>query len=397
MNRSNGRAAGHPHHAGNQSVAQQQNVRLRKTMGSRNMHEQQDSGVTAWWQRALRCALCLTSFVVAAHAAAASAAPPSISGAGATFPGPLYQAWSREYLAAAGVEVRYQAVGSGLGLTRIEHREIDFGASDAPLNPEQLDAAGLIQFPVVVGGVLPVINITGIRPGELKLTGEVLAAIYSGSVRRWNDPAIAVLNPTLPLPNSNITVVHRSDASGSSLLWTTYLAAASDSWRGGVGASTTPRWPTGVAARGNEGVASYVQRTRYAIGYVEYYFARAHGLSDVALRNRSGRFVRARPDNFAAAVAASDWRDPVMTSQLPTDAAGEQSWPVTGATFILIARQAQDVERERSVLKFFDWALHRGAGTVDQLDYASLPQPVIDRLPALWKDVRGADGQAVWP
>ncbi len=224
-------------------------------------------------------------------------------------------------------------MGSGLGIQRIERRESDFGATDAPLTPQQLQAAGLVQFPVVIGGVLPVINISGVRPGELRLTGALLADIYLGRVRRWNDAAIAALNPGLRLPNSNITVVHRSEPSGSSLLWSTYLSAASEAWRGRAGASTTPAWPTGVGAPGNEGVASVVQRTRFAIGYVEYSFARAHGLSDVALRNHDGHFVRARPDNFAAAVAAADWRESALSVQLPADAAGEFSWPITGASF----------------------------------------------------------------
>ena len=344
-----------------------------------------------------RIAACVAAIACAAWAHAAAPSARLISGAGATFPGPLYQAWAREYQATAGIEVRYDPVGSGLGIQRIEQGEVDFGASDAALTPAQLAAAGLLQFPVVIGGVLPVINISGVRPGEMKLTGAVLGDIYLGRVRRWNDPAIVALNPSLRLPNSNITVVHRADASGSSLLWSAYLSASNDAWRVRIGASTTPMWAAGVGARGNEGVASLVQRTRFAIGYVEYYFARAHGLSDVALRNRDGHFVRARPDNFAAAAATLIGGDPDLTQQLTSDAAGEFSWPITGASFILVARVARDAEHARTVLRFFDWALHRGAGTVEQLDYAPVPAPLVARLPSRWQVIRDASDQPVWP
>ena len=366
-------------------------------MAAQNMHEQQDRHMTGRgprWRWLIAC-LAAIAWAAWAHAAAPSAAP--ISGAGATFPGPLYQAWARAYQATAGIEVSLDPVGSGLGIQRIEQGAVDFGASDAALTPAQLAAAGLVQFPVVIGGVLPVINISGVRPGEMKLTATVLADIYLGRVRRWNDPAIVALNPALHLPGSNSTVVHRAESSGSSLLWTEYLSAGNEAWRARIGASTTPKWPAGVGARGNEGVASLVQRTRFAIGYVEYYFARAHGLSDVALRNRDGHFVRARPDNFAAAAAATMASDPALTQQLPTDAGGEFSWPITGASFILVPRVVRDAERARTMLRFFDWALHRGGDTVEQLDYAPVPPPLVERLPMLWQTIRDASDQRVWP
>lgn len=340
---------------------------------------------------ALLAALFLSAVCDAQTGAAA------ISGAGATFPGPLYRSWAVQYRVAAGVEVRYDPLGSGLGLERVRRGEVDFGASDAPLTAAEQAGDQLLQFPVVIGGVLPVINITGIRPGEMRLTGAVLAAIYLGRVRRWNDPAIAALNPSLHLPGSNITVVHRDDASGSSLLWTSYLSQQSEEWRRRVGAGTTSAWPAGVGARGNEGVASYVQRTRYAIGYVEFYFARAHGLSDVTLRNHDGQFVRARPENFASAAAGAAWGEGEEMRQLPTDAPGALSWPVTGASFILVPRMARDATRQRAVLRFFDWALHDGARQVEQLEYTPLPQQVIDRLPALWQSLRDSAGRPVWP
>jgi phosphate transport system substrate-binding protein len=318
-------------------------------------------------------------------------------GAGATFPGPLYSAWALAYRAQSGIEVRYDPVGSGLGVQRIEGGEVDFGASDAPLTAAQLRATHLLQFPAVIGGVLPVINISGVRPGEMKLTGAVLADIYLGRIRRWDDPAIAALNPGIHLPGTNITVVHREDPSGSSLLWTAYLSAHSEDWRAHVGAGITPAWPSGVGASGNEGVASYVQRTRFAIGYVEYYFARAHRLSDVALSNRSGAFVRARPDNFAAAVAASGWGGADPTQQLPTDAPGADSWPITGASFILVPQVARDLARERAVLRFFDWALHAGGRNVEQLDYTPLPQELVEQLPRMWQSIEDSGGRPVWP
>jgi phosphate transport system substrate-binding protein len=361
------------------------------------MNDGQDRGMTAARYPWLRPGLLLIGLAAAALAHGAPSAAGPITGAGATFPGPLYVAWAAAYRSAKGIEVRYDPVGSGLGVQRIEHGEVDFGASDAPLSPEQLQAAHLVQFPVVVGGVLPVINISGVRPGEMKLTGAVLADIYLGLIRRWDDPAIAALNPGVHLPGTHITVVHREDPSGSSLLWSAYLSGRSAPWRAHVGASVTPSWPIGVGAKGNEGVASYVQRTRFAIGYVEYYFARAHGLSDVALNNRSGTFVRARPDNFAAAMAASDWRETGLTQQLPTDAPGALSWPITGASFILVPQIAPDAARGREVLRFFDWALHDGSQNIEQLDYAPLPQGIVERLPQLWQSIEDSAARPVWP
>jgi phosphate transport system substrate-binding protein len=349
-----------------------------------------------WMTARVRGRAYLGLLLAAAAACTAHAAAP-ILGAGATFPAPLYQAWALEYQRAAGISVRYEAVGSGLGVERITRRRVDFGGSDAALGVEQLEAAQLLQFPAVVGGVVPVINIRGIRPGELRLTGEVLAEIYSGQLRRWNDPAIAALNPTLQLPRANITVVHRQEPSGSSLLWTGYLSAGSAQWRAHIGASLSPAWPSGVGATGNEGVATVVQRTRFAIGYVEYYFARVHGLSDVALRNHDGNFVRARSDNFAAAAAASDWHELSSLQQLPMDAPGATSWPITGVSFILVPRSAPDAERERAVLRFFDWAIHGGGHLVEQLDYAPLPQKIIDQLPQLWQTVHDGADRPLWP
>ena len=328
---------------------------------------------------------------------AASAATVTLRGAGATFPAPLYQAWGTAYTLKSGVEVVYEAVGSGLGLDRLRAHQIDFGASDAPLTAQELSSEGLVQFPVVVGGVVPIINVTGIPPGRLKMTGRVLADVYLGRIRRWNEAPIAALNPDITLPSANITVVHRSDSSGSSMLWTDYLSRSSESWRSEVGTSLTPRWPTGVAASGNEGVASYVERTRFALGYVEFYYARNHRLSDVAVRNRSGHFVRAGPDAFRAAAKAVKWGSIESMGQLPTDASGPESWPITGASFVLVAGHSGSGERTREVLRFFDWALHEGEPMVHHLEYVPVPQTVVEQFPGMWEAIRDSGGKPVWP
>jgi phosphate transport system substrate-binding protein len=304
----------------------------------------------------------------------------AITGAGATFPAPVYLEWAAAYEASGGARVSYAPVGSGEGIRQIREHRVDFGASDAPLTADELTAAGLMQFPAVVGGVVPVINIRGIKPGQLKLSGAVLAQIYLGKVRKWNDAAIVALNPGLTLPNTNITVVHRSDPSGSTLLWTDFLSRSSLQWRTAVGASLTPRWPTGTGGVGNEGVAAYVQRTRFALGYVEYIYGRQHNLSDVALQNRAGRFVRAGREAFRSAVAASSWNFTATSQQLPTDQPGTESWPVTGASFILVATSPEHSVNTGEVLRFFDWALRHGEPIADKLDYAPLPPSVLDSV-----------------
>lgn len=321
----------------------------------------------------------------------------AIKGAGATFPAPLYLQWAVAYAQSGGAPVSYAPVGSGDGIRQIRDRRVDFGASDAPLTADELSAAGLMQFPVVVGGVVPVINIRGIKPGQLRLSGEVLAAIYLGRVRRWNDTAIAALNPGLALPNTNITVVHRSDPSGSTFLWTDFLSRSSSLWRSEVGAAISPRWPTGTGGVGNEGVAAYVQRTRFALGYVEYIYARQHNLSDVALRNHDGQFVRAGWKTFRAAAAAGTWTATPTYQQLPTDQPGNVSWPVTGASFILIPTSPGHGSSTREVLRFFDWALHHGEAMARELDYAPLPHAVVDGLPGLWSTLRDDAAHALWP
>jgi phosphate transport system substrate-binding protein len=342
-----------------------------------------------------RCRIALLALSLALPPLCGSAA--DIHGAGATFAAPLYQAWGSQYEHEHGVHLDYDAVGSGAGLDRIRARQVDFGASDVPMSTDELSQQGLLQFPTGIGGVVPVINVTGIAPGELHLTGAVLANIFLGRIRRWNDDAIVALNPTITLPSAHITVVHRAEASGSSLLWTDYLAHVSPDWRRQVGASLSPRWPVGVAGQGNGGVASYVQRTRFAIGYVEYFFARQHNLSDVALRNHHGQFVHAGRDSFRAASQSVRWDMTQTMEQLPIDPDGEHSWPITGATFVLIPARALYPERSGATLSFFDWALHAGAATMDSFDYVSLPPEVLAQMPAIWRSVTDQSGRQVWP
>jgi phosphate transport system substrate-binding protein len=332
----------------------------------------------------------------AAYGLAVSAGE-QVHGAGATFPAPVYAAWAKVYQQSNGVQVSYDAVGSGAGIDRIRRRQVDFGASDAPLTSEELASAQLIQFPVVIGGVVPVINITGIKPGQLKLSGALLADIYLGRIRKWNDAPIASLNPSLALPNTNITVVYRSDPSGSSLLWTDYLSRSSGAWRSAVGASLAPKWPTGIGGTGNEGVASYVQRTRFAMGYVEYIYARKHHLSDVALRNHDGQFVQAGRGTFRAAAETADWNAAAGFQQLLTDRPGNESWPVTGASFILIGQSAGDGRNTAQVLRFFDWALHQGEPIARELEYVPVPSAVVEQLPALWGTLHDSSGKRLWP
>ena len=321
-----------------------------------------------------------------------------IHGAGATFPAPVYSAWSAEYRRSSGVQVQFDAVGSGAGIERIRRRLVDFGASDAALTPRELEASDLLQFPIIIGGVVPVVNIRGIRAGQLTLSGALLAEIYLGRITKWNDAAIGALNPGLVLPNVNITVVHRSDPSGSTLLWTDYLLRSSPAWRAaGIGSSLAPRWPNGVGGTGNEGVASYVQRTRFAIGYVEFIYARTHHLSDVALLNRSGNVVQAGRAAFAAAAAAADLRSIAATQeQMATDLRGAACWPITGASFILVSKSPENAEQTMSVLRFFDWAIRHGEPLASGLEYASLPRSLADQLPGLWSLIHDGAGASLW-
>ncbi|MCK9687468.1 phosphate ABC transporter substrate-binding protein PstS [Scleromatobacter humisilvae] len=306
-------------------------------------------------------------------ACGARAAEP-LHGAGATFPAPVYEAWAEAYEQASGMRVRYDPVGSGLGIEMATKGHVDFGATDAPLSADQLAAAGLRQFPVVVGAVVPVVNIAGIAPGRLVLDAFAISAIYRGEIVNWRDPAIAKLNPGLALPDARITVVHRADASGSTWLWTHWLSESDPFWQQQIGTGSTIAWPVGAEGLGNEGVASLVQRTRAAIGYVAYAYAREHHLSDVALPSHDGPVVRAGRGAFEAALAGAHWHSVEDLAGSLTNGPGAGSWPIVGASYVLVRSSGAAVER---VDAFFDWALTSGSGVANDLGYVALPPDVV--------------------
>jgi len=321
----------------------------------------------------------------------------TINGAGATFPYPIYAKWAEAYKAKTGVSMNYQSIGSGGGIKQITARTVDFGASDAPLTVEKLNEIGLIQFPMVMGGVVPVINIAGIKTGELKLSGQVLADIYLGKIKEWNDPAIAKLNPGVKLPREKITVVARSDGSGTTFIFTHYLAKVSPEFREKVGNNTSVSWPAGVGGKGNEGVASYVQRLKGSIGYVEYAYALQNKMAYALLQNKAGKFVKPNSETFQAAAAGADWAGAPGFNLMLTDQTGENSWPITGTTFILVYRKQEKPEVGKEVLKFFDWAYRHGGKLAEQLDYVPMPTSVVKLVEETWKkEIKDTGGKAVW-
>jgi len=329
-------------------------------------------------------AAALATLMVGATAHAAD-----ISGAGATFPAPVYNKWAEAYKKETGVVVNYQAIGSGGGIKQIKAKTVDFGATDKPLKPDELNQSGLVQFPTVMGGVVPVVNLPGISAGQVRLTGGVLASIYLGDIKRWNDPAIEGLNPGLKLPNLPITVVHRSDGSGTTFVFTSYLTIKSVAWAGRVGASEGVDWPTGQGGKGNDGVSAFVRQTPGAIGYVEYAFAKQNKLAYTQLQAHDGAFLEPIAENFAAAAAKADWAHTPGGSfyLLILDKPGAKSWPITAATFILVYKQQADPAKGQQVLKFFDWAYKNGNGLAEQLDYIPLPEAVKAAVRKKWQEV----------
>jgi len=328
---------------------------------------------------------------------AATAFAGNITGAGATFPYPIYAKWAEAYKAKTGVSMNYQSIGSGGGIKQIIANTVDFGASDMPLKPEELDKNGLMQFPAVMGGDVPVYNLPGINPGEIKFTGELLADIYLGKIKKWNDPAIAALNKNTKLPDENITVVHRSDGSGTTFIWVNYLSKVSPEWKTKVGEGTSVSWPAGVGGKGNEGVASYVQRIKGSIGYVEYAYALQNKMSYGQVKNKDGQFVKPDDSSFKAASAGAEWDKAPSMYLILTDQAGKNSWPITGATFILMHKVQDKPETARDVLKFFDWAYTNGGKMALELDYVPMPDSVSTLVRNAWKaQIKGADGKAVW-
>jgi phosphate transport system substrate-binding protein len=299
-------------------------------------------------------------------------------------------------LAATGNGLNYQSVGSGAGIKQIKAKTVDFGASDMPLPVGDLNAAGLFQFPAIMGGVVPVVNLPGITPGQLKLTGPVLADIFLGKITKWNAPQIAALNPGVKLPGEDITVVHRADSSGTSFLWTDYLSKTSPEWKTKVGAGTTVKWAVGVGGKGNEGVAANVQRIKGGIGYVEWAYAKKNRMSHTQLQNKDGAFLQPDDAAFAAAAASADWAKAPGFAVVLTDQAGKASWPVTGASYILV-HKSQDAAKGKEVLKFFDWAYKSGDAAAAELDYVPMPDSVTKLVQDAWRaNLKDAAGKALW-
>ncbi len=307
-----------------------------------------------------------------------------LNGAGATFPYPLYSSWAAQYQKATGIKINYQSIGSGGGIRQIKERTVDFGASDMALKPEELEKSKLIQFPAVIGGVVAIINVPGISSESLVLDGTTMCEIFLGEIKQWNDPKIKALNPKLNLPANPITVVHRSDGSGTTAIFTHYLSGACKKWADQVGYGTAVSWKTGLGGKGNEGVANYVKRTPYSIGYVEFAYARQNKLAVAKLKNPAGQVVAPDFDSFAEAAATAQLDSKNHFYSWMTNSPGKKAWPITGATYILLAREKNDVNK--SVIKFFDWAFKNGDGTAKKLDYVPLPNSVKDKIRAYWKN-----------
>jgi phosphate transport system substrate-binding protein len=321
-----------------------------------------------------------------------------ISGAGATFPLPIYAKWAQSYSKETGSKVNYQSIGSGGGIRQVKARTVTFGASDQPLTAKELDAAGLIQWPQVVGGVTPVVNVEGVHSVGLVLDGATLARIFLGEITAWDDPAIRELNPNAHLPSTRIVVVHRSDGSGTTFCFADYLSRVSPEWSAKVGANVAVDWPIGVGAKGNEGVATNVASTKGAIGYVEYAYAKQSALTVVHMVNHDGKVVEPGKDSFRAAAANADWAHAPGFFRILTDQPGAQSWPIAAATFILLPRKPQDAAAAREALKFFDWAFMKGGDAAEELDFEPLPSSVVALIRKSWADnVTDAEGRPLIP
>lgn len=335
--------------------------------------------------------------IVAAAGISFNALAADITGAGATFPYPIYAKWADAYRKQTGVGMNYQSIGSGGGIKQITARTVDFGASDMPMKPADLEKHGLMQFPAVMGGVVPVYNIKGVDSGSITLTGQQLADIYLGKIKKWNDAALASSNPGVNLPNQAISVVHRSDGSGTTFIFANYLSKVSAEWQSKVGEGTSVRWPTGVGGKGNEGVANYVGRIDGAIGYVEYAYAKQNKLKVAKMVNRDGKAVLPNDDSFKAAAAGADWKSAPGMALLLTHQPGAQSWPMTGATFILMHTTQANPENAKEVLKFFSWAYENGGTMAAELDYVPMPPSVVSMIQSAWKQqIKDASGKSLY-
>ena len=328
--------------------------------------------------------------------AVAAAAATDISGAGATFPYPIYAKWADAYKKLTGVGLNYQSIGSGGGIKQIKAKTVPFGASDMPLQHEDLKAAGLLQFPMIIGGVVPVVNVKGVGPGQLHLDGATIAAIYLGDITKWDDPQIKRLNPKLALPGSAIAPVYRSDGSGTNFLFSDYLSKSSPKFASTIGANSSVQWPIGIGAKGNEGVANMTTQTDGAIGYVEYAYAKQNKMSFTSLTNKSGGVVSPNAESFQAAAANADWSKADSYYLILTDQAGAKSWPITGASFILVYRQPSDPVQVGEALKFFAWAYKDGAAMASELDYVPLPAALVEQVKKTWRTDISAGGKPVW-
>ena len=335
----------------------------------------------------------LVAGVVAAGAFSSAFAQQEATGAGASFPAPLYSKWASDYNKATGVKINYQSVGSGAGLRQIEAKTVDFGASDAPLKDEDLNKKGLVQFPTVIGGVVPVVNIKGIAPGQIKLSGQVLGDIYLGKISNWSDPAIKALNPGVALPDASIAPVRRADGSGTSFIFTNYLSKVNAEWKSKVGEGTAVNWPTGAGGKGNEGVAAFVGRLPNSIGYVEYAYVKQNKMTYVQMQNAEGQFVSPDDSAFKAAAAGADWVKSFY--QILTNQPGKESWPITGATFILMQKSQEKPVQAATSLKFFEWAYKTGDKTASDLDYVPMPDSVKETILKSWTAIQDTSGKAI--
>ncbi len=335
--------------------------------------------------------------VALATLAWSSAQAGDISGAGATFPYPIYAKWADAYKQNTGVGLNYQSIGSGGGIKQIKAKTVTFGASDMPLKPDDLDKSGLIQFPMIMGGVVPVVNLEGIKPGELTLDGPTLASIFLGEITSWDDPKIKALNSEVKLPSKAIAVVHRSDGSGTSFLFTDYLSKTSPTWKDKVGANTSVEWPVGLGAKGNEGVAGQTAQTDGAIGYVEYAYAKQNKMTYTKMINAEGKVVEPKISAFQAAAANADWTNSPGYYVVLTNQSGAESWPITGASFILVYKQPDDPDAVKTALKFFDWAYASGDKLAEDLDYVPIPDKVVELVKTTWKkSIVDGSGKAIY-
>ena len=316
-----------------------------------------------------------------------------VTGAGATFPAPLYAKWADAYNKATGARINYQSVGSGAGLRQIRGKTVDFGASDMPLTDEELAKDGLMQFPTVIGGVVPVVNIAGINPGQIKLTGQLLGDIYLGKITKWNDAALTAINPGVPLPDAAIQVVRRADGSGTSFIFTNYLSKVNAEWKSKVGEGTAVNWPIGAGGKGNEGVAAFVGRLPNSIGYLEYAYVKQNKMTYTLLRNKDGNFVPPDDLNFKSAAAGADWAKSFY--QVLTEQPGKEAWPLTGATFIMMHKAQEKPAQASNTLKFFDWAYEKGDQMAVDLEYVALPESVVQLIRKQWGEVKDTSGKAI--